>query len=237
MPNKTSRSGRPYGWRARLGLIVPPTNTVNETEWWQAAPEGVTIHTVRMPLHLDAPTPDGKARLEGDLAAAARDLASASVDVIAYGCTAGSLVHPVESLAQFVTAETGLPAISTAQALVETLSRLGLRRIALTTPYDEKLTAHERDFLIASGFDVVCAAGMGFGAGGPHEYRQIAGIGRERLMALVLATDRPAAEAALVSCTDLPTLNALPELREALGKPIVTSNGATFEAALRRADV
>src|SRR5690606_32966375 len=39
----------PYGWRARLGLIVPPTNTVNEAEWRIMAPEGVTIHSARMP--------------------------------------------------------------------------------------------------------------------------------------------------------------------------------------------
>ena len=30
---------RPYGWRARLGLIVPTTNTVNEAEWARMAPE------------------------------------------------------------------------------------------------------------------------------------------------------------------------------------------------------
>ena len=28
----------PYGWRARLGVIVPPTNTVNEAEWHRMAP-------------------------------------------------------------------------------------------------------------------------------------------------------------------------------------------------------
>ncbi len=35
---------RPYGWRAKIGLIVPTTNTVNEAEWARMAPEGVSIH-------------------------------------------------------------------------------------------------------------------------------------------------------------------------------------------------
>ena len=37
--------------RARLGLIVPPTNTVNETEWRAMLPAGVSFHTHRMRLH------------------------------------------------------------------------------------------------------------------------------------------------------------------------------------------
>ena len=41
-----------YGWRARIGLIVPPTNTANEAEWSLMLPDGVTLHTTRMPLHL-----------------------------------------------------------------------------------------------------------------------------------------------------------------------------------------
>ncbi len=29
---------RPYGWRAKIGLIVPSTNTINEPEFWRLAP-------------------------------------------------------------------------------------------------------------------------------------------------------------------------------------------------------
>ena len=42
-----------YGRRAKLGLIVPVTNTVNEAEWHQHTPRGVTVHSARMPLHAD----------------------------------------------------------------------------------------------------------------------------------------------------------------------------------------
>gem|GEM_PF-4633866 len=50
-----------YGWRAKLGLIVPTTNTVNEAEWNMAAPDGVSIHGARMVLHTDVTTKAGKA--------------------------------------------------------------------------------------------------------------------------------------------------------------------------------
>ena len=57
---------RPYGWRAKIGLIVPLTNTVNEAEWARMAPEGVSIHVTRMTLHPG-----------GDAAALDRNIAAA----------------------------------------------------------------------------------------------------------------------------------------------------------------
>jgi maleate cis-trans isomerase len=41
----------------------------------------------------------------------------------------------------------------------------------------------------------------------------------------------------MISCTDFATLEAVPELERALGKPVVTSNQATFWAVLRAARV
>lgn len=39
-----------YGWRARIGLIVPSSNTTMEAEFWSYTAEGVSIHTSRLPL-------------------------------------------------------------------------------------------------------------------------------------------------------------------------------------------
>ena len=56
-----ARAHSSYGWAARLGLIVPTANTVNEAEWQAvlSAVEGISLHVARMPLHLsctDFPT-------------------------------------------------------------------------------------------------------------------------------------------------------------------------------------
>ena len=56
-----------YGARAKLGVIVPPTNTSNEAEWQIMAPQGVTIHSARMPLHADTESEAGKAALYDDV--------------------------------------------------------------------------------------------------------------------------------------------------------------------------
>jgi len=39
-----------YGWRGRLGLIVPSSNTTMEMELHDYLPEGVSLHTARVPL-------------------------------------------------------------------------------------------------------------------------------------------------------------------------------------------
>ena len=37
-----------YGWRGRIGLLVPSINTTMETEFWRIAPPGVSVHTARI---------------------------------------------------------------------------------------------------------------------------------------------------------------------------------------------
>lgn len=237
MAGVAHRMPHPYGHRAKLGVIVPPTNTANEAEWARMVPGGVTIHAARMPLHADTGSEAGKRALYADLEKAARDLAQARVSVIAYGCTAGSLVSPITQIAQTMTGWTGTPAVTTAQALVEALRALDARRIAIATPYHDALNEHERHFLVEQGFEVLHIAGLGIGAGGAHEYRRIIEVPLEQVYAHALACDRAEADALLISCTDFPTLPLIPRLEAKLGKPVVTSNQATLWAALRRAGV
>lgn len=51
-----------YGWRARIGLLIPSVNTVVESEFSKILPEGVSIHGTRMYIELG--TVDGIKRME-----------------------------------------------------------------------------------------------------------------------------------------------------------------------------
>ena len=231
------RHYRPYGWRAKLGLIVPPTNTVNEAEWARMAPAGTSVHVTRMKLHGDSSSRESERELYADIEKATRDLAAAALDVIAYGCTAGSMVLPLSKLTDYMAGIAGVPCVATAPSLVHACRALGVERIALATPYHDALNAHERDFLAVNGIEVVALKGLGLGAGGPHEYVRIARVTKGEVMEHALSVDCPEAQALMISCTDFATLEAVPQLERALGKPVVTSNQATFWAALRAAGV
>jgi len=226
-----------YGRRAKIGLLVPPTNTVNETEWWAMAPAGVTIHTTRMPLHADTASAAGKRALQDDLERATSDLAQADGDVIAYGCTAGSMTTPMTDLPDFMTEVAGKPCVTTAASIVNGLNSLGVKKIALATPYHDAPNAHEKEFLAEAGIETVNIAGLGIGAGGPNESQQIAKTPAETIHNHVVSADRPEADAMLISCTDFPVLDMIAQLEDELAKPVVTSNQATFWAALRAAGI
>ncbi len=228
---------RPYGWRAKLGLIVPPTNTVNEAEWARMAPDGVTVHVARMPLHSDTTSEAGRRALYADVKLAATELAKASPDVIAYACTAGSMVTPLDTLTRFMEEVSGVPAVATAPALVHACRAFGATRVALATPYHDALNAHEVHFLADNGIETVSVRGLGIGAGGPQEYVRIARVPKDEVMEHCRAADAPAAQCMLVSCTDFAAMEAIPRLESEIGKPVVSSNLATFWLALRTAGV
>jgi len=226
-----------YGTRAKLGLIVPPTNTVNEAEWHKMIPEGVTFHVTRMPLHADITSEGGRKALYIDIEKSTADLAQAGLSVIAYGCTAGSMVQPLNQLSDFMCRIAGNPCVTTAASIVAALNVLDANKISVATPYHEALNKHEVEFLTSNGFEITEIAGLGIGAAGKHEYIQIAQTPAAEIKAHVMSVDHPDAEAILISCTDFPSLSLIPELEEELGKPIISSNQATFWASLRQAGI
>lgn len=240
--NDQRRHRSAYSWRARLGVIVPPTNTVNEPEWARMMPDGVSFHTMRMPLHADTSSPAGKQALHADLDAAMVELVKADVDVIAYACTAGSMTHPPQDLPDRMRETSGRIGLTTAAAIVAALNVLGARKLAVATPYHAALDAHERHFLTGCGFEVLAISGLGIGAGGPHEYVGIARTSLDDVAAharavMHVAQASGSPEALLISCTDFPTLPLIAGLEGEFGIPVISSNTATLWQALRLAGI
>ncbi|WP_270933103.1 maleate cis-trans isomerase family protein [Falsiroseomonas oryzae] len=221
----------PYGWRARIGLIVPSTNTINEPEFWRLAPRGVTIHTARA-------TSTGEfseayfARLREAGQRCAEDLATAEVDIIAYGCTSGSIVCPLEEIVADLHARTGIPAIATAGSVVAALRALKVKRVAVATPYVDFINEREEEFLTRHGFEVTSLHGLRLGET-QAERRSIGRVPPEHVYRMARICDRPEAEAIFVSCTNLATLDVIAQIEADLGKPVVTSNQACFWHCLR----
>ena len=100
----------------RIGLIVPSTNTTCEADFQMVAPPYVTIHGQRMWITNDAAGEAGMERMNAEIESGARYLATAKVDLIAYGCTTGSFYKgpgwDVEMLT-VLEREGGVPAVAT----------------------------------------------------------------------------------------------------------------------------
>lgn len=229
---KNNPKNLPIVGALKLGLIAPPSNIVNEREWRQVLPDDVSLQLARMPVHFDHDCAAGRRIFEADLALALEQLGDA--DYIAYGCAAGSLALPAESLPQKMEAMSHKPCVATAPAIVNALRRLHVDRISIATPYAEALNALERSFFLACGFDVLAIDGLGLSGGGAHEFARIAKLDRTTIEELALSVDRPASEAMVLSCTDLPTQSFHADLERRLGKPVISSNQATLWALLGR---
>jgi maleate isomerase len=219
-----------YGEDGRVGLVVPSSNTTNEPEFAGALPEGVSLHASRMRLaDVDA---ESLSAMADDATECASLLATADVDVVAYGCTTGSLVHGPgydEDIEARLGAEAGVPAVATAASIKRAFDALGVDSVAVTTPYIDDLNRREADFLEAAGYEVVDIDGLGLSSNteiGSQEPETAADAARR--------VDDPDADAVFISCTNYRTFEIIPDLETELGKPVVTSNQATLWDALSR---
>lgn len=222
-----------YGWRARLGLIVPSSNTTNEPEFYRYLPDGISLHTARM--RLSSANAEELEAMADDIDRCGNLLADAGVDVVAYGCTTGSLVKGPgydEDIESRLADQVGAPTVATAAAVKRAFDALDLERIAITTPYIEDLNEREADFLEAAGYEVVGIDGLNLepnleiGAELPQTaYRRAREI------------DTMDADGVFVSCTNYRTFEMIETLEVDIEKPVVTSNQATLWNALREVDV
>ena len=221
----------PYAGLGRIGVICPSTNTSIEPEFHRMAPAGLSVHVAR--AFQDGPqAPALYEQIAANVEGAARDLGSAGVDAIAFGCTSCSYFFPGDALTGAMARMTGAPAILTSDAVVAALRALGARRIAVATPRTDFVNRREREWLTGQGLDIVSLEGLGLGKTAAER----AGIGRvplETTRRLARRVDRPHADALFISCTNLPSLDLIERLEEELAKPVVTSNQATFWRCLR----
>jgi maleate isomerase len=221
-----------YGARARLGMLLPSGNTVAEPVFAALLPPGVSLHTTRLKL-VDA-TAEALVAMADRVEDAAGLVADAGVDLVAFHCTAVSTWDAAleASIRERIAAATGRPVTSTAEALLAALAALGARRVVLVSPYTDAVNAREVDFLAARGVQVLSAWGAGLiGAG------EMAAVAPETWRDAVLARRDDAADAYIIACTTIRSVEAIEPLEAALGRPVLTSNQAMLWHALRRCGI
>ena len=224
--------------RKRIGVMVPSTNTTFEADFQVVAPRDVTIHGQRMWLTNDAAGEAGMDRMNAEVEVGARYLATAKVDVIAYGCTTGSFYKGPgwdrDMLGVFARGA-GVPAVATAPAVVDALRFFGAKRISVATPYPEWNNRQLRAYLEALGFEVLNVEGEPRAAKSGNQ--GINDQDPEDVVAFAPGVCQPEADALLCSCTAWRSLEVVSELERRVSKPVVTSNQASIWAAFRKAGI
>ncbi len=221
--------------RARLGLLVPFTNTNFEPDMALMCPPDITLHSARLGGYDENETPDAD-QMAGlgtsDLDEPLRLLAGVKPDVILYGCTSATLTHGPEfdrALAARIKADSGAMSVTAAGAVVSALETLQVKRIGFASPYAADINDLAVAFLTHCGFNIVARAEMPKALSNDEQ----GAMTPADVADLALGANHPDADAVLLSCTDMRSVEIIAQLEDQFGKPVVSSNQALAFEALR----
>ncbi|MGI9116958.1 MAG: maleate cis-trans isomerase family protein [Gaiellales bacterium] len=225
----------------RIGMIVPSSNTTMETELpemfrWRAAETGETFtwHSAR--AQMSHVTPEELDRMVKASDVAARALADAPIEVIAYACLvavmcrgAGAHCSVRDQLeAALVDGPRQVPVISSAGALVDTLQALDAQRVALVTPYMRPLAEQVSAYIEGEGFAVSELVALEVSDNvkvGQLDPGNLIDIGKQ-------VASSGADVIVLSACVQMPSLPAVQAVEDAVGLPVITAATATARAIL-----
>ncbi|MFI2609257.1 Asp/Glu racemase [Kitasatospora sp. NPDC018619] len=226
----------------RIGQIVPSSNVTMETEVpallrarEAVAPERFTFHSSRM--RMTRVTPEQLRAMDAESDRCAAELSDARVDVLGYACLVAVMAtgpgyhREAERRLHLRTIQNGAPApvVTSAGALVAGLHELGAARIAMVTPYLRPLARTVVGYLAAEGIEVLDHAALEIA-----DNLDVAAHDPARLPAIARRLAHAEADAVVLSaCVQLPSLTALEEAEQQLGKPVVSAAVCTTHQLLR----
>lgn len=212
------------GTRARIGLVVLQTDQTIEHEFSEMIRgQGVALFHTRIPNAMVV-TPDTLRQMERDLPRTAALLPqSFGFDAIGYACTSGATMIGEKKVDQIIRqvhpqAKTSNPITACKAAL----AALGLKRIALVTPYAPDVTLEMQENLRTAGFQTNAVASFN-----QSDDFTVARITSSSILDAVLRVgERENCDGVFVSCTSLRALEVIAEAEVQLGKPLISSNQA-----------
>jgi maleate isomerase len=215
---------------ARIGLLVPSSNTTVETEFARVLPKEVTLHVAR--LFIASVETESIGKMAELLAAQARLVASADVDVIVLGAAAPSFLKGLgydQQMTKIIEDATGKAATTTSTALLEALKALGISKLALGAAYIPAVNDLCANFLTANGHTVVSQAQLGL-----SDNLAIGRLDVSTAYELAKKLDTPEAQAIVLACTNWKSVDVIDKLEQELQKPVLSTSQVSIWAALRK---
>jgi maleate isomerase len=228
------------GYRKRIGVVVPSTNTTVQPECDALRVPGVTNHTARStikerPLTSEQAFFEHMQDMREGIAVAIDQIMTAGVDHLIIGISLETFWGGVAAADKFQDelakrARVGISMGSTAS--VAALRAFGARRIAVLTPHQPRGDEMVRLYLTEAGLDIVRLEGLKC-----PTPRAIAQVPAADIRNALSRLDGPDVDALLQVGTALPTVAVAAEAEHSLGKPVLAINAVTYWDALRRCGI
>ena len=219
------------GGEPTLGLIFPPANTPVPPEAKLMYPTGVIF--IATGVGLERMTPEGYDQVVDRIVPAAQQLHSqgaAAIDVMGTSLTFYKGAKFNENLQQQITKATGLSSTTMSTAIIEGLKAVGGHRLAVATAYNDEVNQRLQSFLHEHGFEVLTIKGMGI-----ERFEDRPPVTQNELLEFSTSVwkSAPKADAVLISCGALKTLEILAPLEKRCGVPVISSLPHALWAGVR----
>jgi len=219
--------------RGKIGFVLIPNEQTIEDDMIKHMPPGVGVYFSRATMPREIST-QSLAQLRGSLAeTAARILPDDKLDVIVFACTSGTVAVGEEiSCKELKKGAPGAKATTLAGAVRKALKAVGAGKIVLGSPYVQELNDKMVRYLEAAGISVLYAHGMGL-----NFDAEMIRVSPDYLVEYAKAIDDPRADAVLLSCGALRSIDVIDRIEQKLGKPAICSNQAMLWDSLRMAGI
>ncbi len=205
-----------------MGLIVLKVDETLEPEFNAYFFDMQTpLYVTRIRSHAEVTTAS-LAEMENSLPAAAGLLPDTrSFGVVGYGCTSASSVIGSDRVEQLIKHGCNTSKVTDPLRAATACARdLGVSKFALLSPYIEEVNVSLRQAFLENGITTDV-----FGTFGEAQEAKVARISVRSVIdaASKLGAD-PSVDALFLSCTNLRTYDAIPEISNRIGKPVLSSN-------------
>ena len=228
------------GFRARIAIVVPSTNTSCQPECEMLRPHGVTNHIARISIK-ERPLTTEQAFMEH--VQAMRDGMRSAIDQV-MTCQPTHVIMGValeafwggvaaaDELQQELASRAGVGVSMGSTATVAALKCHGAKSIAVLTPHQPRGDEQVRRYFEEAGFNIPRLIGLKC----PSPV-QIAHTTRRQVIDTLKALDGDDIDAIVQVGTNLAAIDTCAEAERWLGKPVLAINAITYWDALRRCGV
>jgi maleate isomerase len=228
------------GFRGRIALVVPSTNTSCQPESEQLRPYGVTNHVARISIK-ERPLTSEQAFMEH--VQAMREGMRAAIDQV-MTCQPTHVIMGValeafwggvksaDALQAELTERAGVGVSMGSTATTAALCKLGAQRIAILTPHQPRGDEQVQQYFEEAGFEVRRLIGLKC----PSPV-QIAHTPAERVRSSLQELDGDDIDAIVQVGTNLAAIRICAEAERWLSKPVLAINAITYWDALRRSGI
>ena len=228
------------GYRKRIGIVVPSTNTSVQPESEMLRPRGVTNHIARISIK-ERPLTSEQAFLEH--VQAMRDGMRGAIDQV-MTCQPDHVIMAValeafwggvqqaDELQRELSERAKVGVSMGSTATVAALRRLGAKRIAVLTPHQPRGDEQVRHYFEDAGFEVKRLVGLKCAS--PV---LIAHTTARQMIDALKSLDGDDIDALVQVGTNLAAIEVCTQAERWVGKPVLAINAVTYWDALRRCGV